>query len=239
MDVMAYLVSAIIHDYKHPGLNNNYLINTKHDIALTYNDQSILENYHVAETFRLIHNKKDCNIFSDLPPQHYKVIRKRIIDCVISTDMTLHAKQCTYLKVKMESYGITHGDNVDKIMQGLDSVATFAVQQEFLNILIHASDISNPTKPMNVYNVWIDKIMEEFWAQGDREKKLSLPISFLCDRTTTNIPKAQIGFIDNVVAPLVNSVVEYFPGLIFLLQNLNDNKSHLKKVIEEDEKNKK
>ena len=154
-------------------------------------DQSILENYHVAESFRLIHSKKDCNIFSDLPIQQYKIIRKRIIECVISTDMTLHTKQCTYLKIKMESFGINHGDNVDKIMDGLDSVATFAIQQEFLNVLIHAADISNPTKPMNVYNEWIGKIMEEFWNQGDKEKNLKLPISFLCDRVTTNIPKAQ------------------------------------------------
>jgi cAMP-specific phosphodiesterase 4 len=190
----------------------------------------------VAEAFRLIHGKKDCNIFSDLPPQHYKVIRKRIIECVISTDMTLHTKQCTYLKIKMESYGIKQGDNVDKIMDGLDSVATFAIQQEFLNVLIHAADISNPTKPMTVYSVWIDKIMEEFWNQGDKEKSLSLPISFLCDRETTNIPRAQVGFIENIVSPLVKSVIEYFPGLMFLLQNLNDNATYLKKVIEEESK---
>ncbi len=190
----------------------------------------------MAEAFRLIHGKKDCNIFSDLPPQHYKVIRKRIIECVISTDMTLHTKQCTYLKIKMESYGIKQGDNVDKIMDGLDSVATFAIQQEFLNVLIHAADISNPTKPMTVYSVWIDKIMEEFWNQGDKEKSLSLPISFLCDRETTNIPRAQVGFIENIVSPLVKSVIEYFPGLMFLLQNLNDNATYLKKVIEEESK---
>ena len=191
----------------------------------------------MAESFRLIHNKKDCNIFSDLPPQHYKVIRKRIIECVISTDMTLHTKQCTYLKIKMESFGIKNGDNVDKIMDGLDSVAIFAIQQEFLNVLIHAADISNPTKPMNVYNVWIDKIMEEFWNQGDKEKELKLPVSFLCDRVTTNIPKAQLGFMENIVAPLVNSVIEYFPGLTFLLINLNDNKILLKKIIEEEAAN--
>ena len=149
--------------------------------------------------------------------------------------MTLHTKQCTNLKIKMESFGIKHGNNVDKIIEGLDSVAIFAIQQEFLNVLIHAADISNPTKPMNVYNVWIDRIMEEFWNQGDKEKELKLPISFLCDRVTTNIPKAQLGFTENIVAPLVNSVIEYFPGLTFLLQNLNDNKVCLKKIIAEEE----
>ena len=148
--------------------------------------------------------------------------------------MTLHTKQCTYLKIKMESYGINHGSNVDKILEGLDSVAAFNIQQEFLNILIHAADISNPTKPYEVYNIWIDKVMKEFWAQGDKEKLMKLPISFLCDRETTKIPNSQLGFIENIVFPLMNSVVEYFPKLEFLLQNLHENKMIFKKMIEEE-----
>jgi hypothetical protein len=33
------------------------------------------------------------------------------------------------------------------------------------------------------------------------EKKLNLPVSQLCDRETTNLAKAQIGFIDYIVLP--------------------------------------
>ena len=35
--------------------------------------------------------------------------------------------------------------------------------------------------------------MEEFFRQGDLERSLNLPISFLCDRTTIVIPQAQKG----------------------------------------------
>jgi hypothetical protein len=42
------IVAAISHDVDHPGFNNNFLVNTKDEIALLYNDQSVLENHHVA-----------------------------------------------------------------------------------------------------------------------------------------------------------------------------------------------
>ena len=47
--------------------------------------------------------------------------------------------------------------------------------------------------------------MEEFFTQGDDEKKRELSVSMFCDRDTTNIPKSQAGFIKNIVLPLYNS----------------------------------
>ena len=54
IDLISIFVSAIIHDYGHPGLNNNYLIRTKDNLAIKYNDISVLENYHVSEAFNII-----------------------------------------------------------------------------------------------------------------------------------------------------------------------------------------
>ena len=50
----SFLIAAMIHDFKHPGLNNGYLMNTDDKIALTYNDVSVLENYHIAQAFKAI-----------------------------------------------------------------------------------------------------------------------------------------------------------------------------------------
>jgi class 3 adenylate cyclase len=50
---LALLFSAIIHDYKHPATNNNFEIVTLSDRALTYNNYSVLENFHVAEAFKV------------------------------------------------------------------------------------------------------------------------------------------------------------------------------------------
>lgn len=57
--MFALLFAAAIHDYRHPGLSNAYLVANNHDIAITYNDNSVLENFHVAQAFHLAHRMSD------------------------------------------------------------------------------------------------------------------------------------------------------------------------------------
>ena len=52
------LTASIVHDYRHPGVNNGFLIKTSDPIALRYNDESVLENFHVAEGFGVMANPK-------------------------------------------------------------------------------------------------------------------------------------------------------------------------------------
>ena len=49
--LMAFL-SAIVHDYEHKGVNNDYLIKTHDELALTYNDRSPMENHHLVRGWR-------------------------------------------------------------------------------------------------------------------------------------------------------------------------------------------
>lgn len=39
--LLAVLVGAIIHDFQHPGVNNNFLLNTLDPLALDYNGISV------------------------------------------------------------------------------------------------------------------------------------------------------------------------------------------------------
>lgn len=49
VEVAALLLGALIHDFKHPGRSNAFLTKTGHSLALTYNDVSVLENFHLSE----------------------------------------------------------------------------------------------------------------------------------------------------------------------------------------------
>ncbi len=40
--------------------------------------------------------------------------------------------------------------------------------------MVHCSDLSNPTKPLDIYRQWVDRIMEEFFRQGDKEREQGL-----------------------------------------------------------------
>ena len=198
-----------------------------------------MENFHVSEAFKLINSSPNLDIFIDLDKEEYKIMRKRIVDCVLATDMTMHTKEYTYLKMKLENYkGGEQNKSFENFFKTLSGTELFNTQQEFLNCLIHTSDISNPTKPLKTYLKWTEKVMEEFWNQGDKEKALHLPISFLCDRNTVNIPKSQIGFMEGICSPLISTVIEIFPKLQFLLDNLNKNKEYFKKVRDEEEEKK-
>lgn len=58
--------------------------------------------------------------------------------------------------------------------------------------MVHCSDLSNPTKPLEIYKQWVNRIMEEFFQQGDKERDKGLDISPMCDRHTATIEKSQV-----------------------------------------------
>ena len=72
-----------------------------------------------------------------------------------------------------------------------------------LSIALHAADVSNPAKQWDLYLSWSKRIATEFYAQGDEEKALGLPISPGCDRAAAvPLHVGQLGFIDFIVLPL-------------------------------------
>ena len=42
--------------------------------------------------------------------------------------------------------------------------------------MVHCSDLSNPTKPLDIYRHWVDRITEEFFLQGDKVMEARLYI---------------------------------------------------------------
>jgi hypothetical protein len=75
------------------------------------------------------------------------------------------------------------------------------LSSQILVFLLHAADISNPTKPQKICVRWAHNALNEFFAQGEKEKELSLPVSPLCDKQTTKTADSQIGFLQFVVRP--------------------------------------
>ena len=63
---------------------------------------------------------------------------------------------------------------------------------QVLQNMVHCADLSNPTKPLECYKVWVGRIMEEFFQQGDKEREAGLDISPMCDRYNATIEKSQV-----------------------------------------------
>merc|ERR1712046_88634 len=102
-----------------------------------------------------------------------------------------------------------------------------------LEMMVHGSDISNVTKSTRIGLLWADRVLEEFFAQGDKEREAHMPISPLCDRVTVSKAKSQIGFVNFIVRPMfqgLSSICDVNRALL----NLDAYQSHWAAVEEQD-----
>lgn len=62
-------------------------------------------------------------------------------------------------------------------------------------MLVHLSDLANPSRPFPLALKWAERVVTEFMEQGDQEEAAGLPVSAMCDRKLMCMPKAQLGFV--------------------------------------------
>jgi len=186
----------------------------------------------------MILQKKNYDIFHNTKIDFFKILRKHVIECVLSTDMALHSKIFGQISSKLTYYRDSKQDKslVDFFADQTNNCSKFDVQQEFMNYVLHVGDIAHPGKPWNIELKWSDLIYKEFFNQGDKEKSLKLPVSFLCDRNITSIPKSQVGFIKNIIMPSFSLIISIMP----LCEEMNKyiSKNLEKWILMEEEENK-
>lgn len=219
LDIFSILVAAVIHDVKHPGLNNNFQVNSHSELAVQYNDVSVLENNSVTWLFsKLLGQTRDftVDIFSGLSNEQFSKARSMIIRSVLETDMTHHFALLKKMGIHRENL---KGKPTEEWLESYTNEGVnYDPSMDMLCFLLHQADISNPAKPYPLFVDWADKILSECYAQGDKEASLSLPVSPLCDRVTTDKKQSQIGFIKFVVQPsykLLGEIIPLFAKTVF------------------------
>ena len=76
-----------------------------------------------------------------------------------------------------------------------------ALASKLIPLCVHTGDLSNPAKPLRMCREWADRILKEFWRQGDMERELQIEITGINDRYTNKKPTSQTGFINFVIKP--------------------------------------
>jgi len=211
-DAFASIISGTIHDFDHPGFNNNFHVRTNAYLALLYNDRSVLENHHCASVFELMKNPK-FNLLQSLSTEQRKEVRDTTLEMVLSTDMGNHNKIFHTFRKRLHDDGEwIHREDI----------------RLALSIAIKMADISNCSRPQNLYLQWAKKIADEFYNQGDVERKMHYTVSPFMDRTThkTDFPKGQMSFMNYVVIPLFEAGAEFCPQLQWTVQKIQDNKEY-------------
>ncbi|XP_062553840.1 high affinity cGMP-specific 3',5'-cyclic phosphodiesterase 9A isoform X2 [Armigeres subalbatus] len=200
LEVLILLVSCICHDLDHPGYNNIYQINARTELALRYNDISPLENHHCSIAFRLLEHP-DCNIFRNMSKDLYKDVREGIIRCILATDMARHNEILTQFQEATPIF-----DYNNKVHTNL-----------LCMVLIKVADISNEARPMDVAEPWLDRLLQEFFAQSAAEKSEGLPVTPFMDPDKVSKPGSQVRFIGLVLLPLFEALGELLPELTDLI----------------------
>uniref|UniRef100_A0A3Q3VYR4 Phosphodiesterase n=1 Tax=Mola mola TaxID=94237 RepID=A0A3Q3VYR4_MOLML len=223
LEILAAIFAAAIHDVDHPGVSNQFLINTNSELALMYNDESVLENHHLAVGFKLL-QEDNCDIFQNLTKKQRQSLRKMVIDMVLATDMSKHMSLLADLKTMVETKKVTSS--------GVLLLDNYTDRIQVLRNMVHCADLSNPTKSLELYRQWTDRIMEEFFHQGDRERERGMEISPMCDKHTASVEKSQVGFIDYIVHPLWETWADLVhPDAQDILDMLEDNRNWYQSMI--------
>lgn len=234
LDILSAVIASVCHDYDHDGLNNAYHVNAISDRAIRYSDRAVQESYHVAESFSIL-NKPEYNFLAKSSQDDFKTFRKRMIGIILATDMARHVADLAAFKNLMDAKQVKNGVNADKLVENDTPAKEFESKQQMLEIFVHAADVSTQTRPFDIAVEWTWLLFEEFFNQGDLEKMEGLPVSFLCDRTTTNIAKSQPGFLNFIVIPMFAMVSEVMPTMKELETNARENVKNYEQFKETEE----
>lgn len=183
LEVLSALFAAAIHDIDHPGVSNQYLVNCGHELALMYNDVSVLESHSLAVAFKVLQDQP-VDMLANLSAKQRASLRKMSIDMVLATDMNKHISLLADLKTMVETKKVAGS--------GVLMLDNYTERIQVLQNIIHCADLSNPTKPIALYCRWVELIMEEFFQQGDKEREQGQVISPMCDRYNATIEKYQV-----------------------------------------------
>eukprot|EP00928_Gymnodinium_smaydae_P032766 TRINITY_DN23648_c0_g1_i1.p1 TRINITY_DN23648_c0_g1~~TRINITY_DN23648_c0_g1_i1.p1 ORF type:complete len:869 (-),score=166.06 TRINITY_DN23648_c0_g1_i1:366-2972(-) len=223
LERMACLLAAAVHDYEHLGATNDLLVKTSHARALRYNDRHVNEHHHVASAFSLL-RMSAYNFLDVLPAATYRRLRELVIELVLGTDMAVNSpivKSLTDVLDKTPAESCADADVREDSVAFSPATRSDAVL--LLKVALKCADLGHLTLDWEVHKLWVSRLEVEFFAQGDREKELGLPVSFLMDRCKPGASATQKGFFDFIALPLFNALVRAVPASRPLLKAVEDN----------------
>lgn len=203
LELMALYTAAAMHDFDHPGRTNAFLVAAEDKKAILYNDRSVLENHHAAESWKLL-SEPENNFIDTLDSAETKRFRYLVLEFILATDLKQHFD--IIMSFNDKASDIDLNNEADRVL----------VSQ----MMIKFADINSPAKPYNLHRQWTTRICQEFYEQGDEEKKRNMPVSPYMDRQEPAVAKLQDSFIAHIVNPLVVALNE--AGLLPALPGLEN-----------------
>ncbi|MDC3336172.1 3',5'-cyclic nucleotide phosphodiesterase, partial [Opitutales bacterium] len=235
------VLAALGHDVLHTGVNNSFLIQVEHSYYQEMGGESLQEKRSANYVLELLGKHEILVIndgMNDLQKKQISDARDLIEQSILWTDIKRHKEQMEkvsdiskYLvslvdkhrrNSKMEGVGALEDD----YRSGLNVSDYLSKENKTLisAFILHCADISNPGKEWKHCERWAGLVMNEFFSQGDLQKKLSLKTSMNCDRNSVSVPGCQVGFGKYVINDLYTLLkMTVHDGGSYLLKNFKTN----------------
>jgi len=209
IELLSLFVASICHDVNHDGFNNIYNVKAETPLGILFKDQSVMETHHCDVTIQVL-SKDEFNLFYALTPSDTKKAWNLVIKLILATDMAHHFKLVKDTTTIVDEGNFTMTNNENRVVA--------------LQLLLKVADISNVSRPFKTADKWCDILCEEFFRQGDNEKRAGIGLtSPLNDRDNPNKPKSQIGFYNFICIPLYQIVSKIFHELNINLESVKEN----------------
>ncbi|KAF8280938.1 putative cAMP specific phosphodiesterase [Trypanosoma cruzi] len=221
LDCFVLLVTALVHDLDHMGLNNSFYLKTDSPLGILSSasgNASVLEVHHCNLAVEIL-SDPDSDVFEGLDAADRTLAYRSMIDCVLATDMAKHNELLNLFLAAMEKpYQI--GD--------------VASRQMMMDVIVKAGDVSNVTKPFDISRLWAMAVTEEFYRQGDMEKEKGVEVLPMFDRSkNTELAKGQIGFIDFVAGPFFKKIVSAsLTGMQWTVERVESNRLEWQRTLD-------
>eukprot|EP00916_Digyalum_oweni_P003420 GHVL01006174.1.p1 GENE.GHVL01006174.1~~GHVL01006174.1.p1 ORF type:complete len:423 (-),score=23.44 GHVL01006174.1:89-1357(-) len=207
IDCLIVLISSLCHDVCHDGMTNSFHCLVGTAIAVRYEGQSVLENLHASTTLQVL---KKTGLSSVLFPDKdsFFYAKNLIVQLILTTDMSLSKITideficgCQEAKSINNGYKDSRGALVKDLPGGVKSL---------LKMYIKLADLSHFFRNFNEHSLWVKRIHEEFWKQGELERAMGLEENNLFSRKFRySIPHNQAEVIQRIIEPILNPLSDF------------------------------
>ena len=131
--------------------------------------------------------RKRCNFLAKSKVQGaaYARLRKVVIAIVLSTDMGRHFQTIADFTARFGNTPLP-ADFAWDAESSDDAVV-------ILSMVMKMADVGHLMASWPVHMKWVEGLTEEFFSQGDDEKRTDMPVSFLMDRDRPGVSSSQVG----------------------------------------------
>lgn len=213
-DVLALLAAAVCHDAGHGGVTNAFLVNSKHHLAMRYNDTSVNENSHASlgwgavEQCRLLH----------APRPVAAAVRKTFVAAVLGADSPAMFGVVRLIRSPATDM-VQHRALLARVADTAGAFSRDSADDRLLlvSFLLHTADLCTALLPAAINEALVRRLCDEFSAHAAAEAKQGLPVT--CPLASqgkgdpASVAASEVCFLDFVSLPCVHLLAKVAPDL--------------------------